>query len=269
MPYLIMTKYFVCARKVLAWMSIFTVSICGQSRALPLQTERPVFEVASVKPAPQARAVSVIPRKSGDHISYITTLQIVLCYAYDLQPFQLSGAELPGTFDFEATTGGPTDEKVVRQMFQSLLADRFRLRVHYESKETNVYILSMGNKGLRLKPADTAGSDSDPSVSSGRVDLYMQKSGPRLVGKHASMGQLAAGLSRAVRAPVIDRTGIADLFDLDLDCSFDDPQQGPTQPGDLAWAVSSAVTRLGLALKPGKGPVETLVVDHVEQPGAN
>ena len=241
----------------------------SHSAAASAQLDRPTFEVASVKAANQVRVVSIIPRWSGDHVSYVTTFQIALCYAYDVQPFQVLGAELPGTFDFEATTGGSTEEKVIRQMFQALLADRFHLRIEHQTKEMSVYTLSALSKRAKLKPSENAGARSTSPPPSGRVDLYMQKSGPQLVGRRASMAQLAAGLSRVMRGPVIDRTGIAGVFDFDLDCPLDDLQQGPTQPPDLAWAVSRAITRLGLALKPGKGPVDVLVVDHVEQPSAN
>jgi uncharacterized protein (TIGR03435 family) len=253
----------------LAWASVVAFAMGVQSGEAPMQLERPSFEVASVKVVEHAATVSVIPRRSGDRVSYLTTFQMVLCYAYDIQPFQISGAGLSGTFDFEATTGGSRDENVIRQMFQALLADRFRLRVHRETRQMRIYTLSAENGGVKLKPSEYVGSGSDSTAPSGRVDMYMQNLGPQLVGKHASMAQLAEGLSRAVRGPVIDRTGIAGFFDFDLDCSFDQPQQDPTQPPDLAWAVSRAITRLGLALKPGKNPVDVLVVDQVEQPSAN
>lgn len=257
------------ARSGLAVMSLFGCLAGMFSRPTAAQSERRSFEVASVKTTEQARVVSITPRRSGDRISYVTSFQMALCYAYNLQPFQVAGAELPGTFDIEATMSGSPDEKQVREMFQSLLADRFRLVVHRQARDMDVYILVTADKGVILKPSDKSEPSTDPGGSTGRVDLYMEKSGPRLVGKGASMTQLAAGLARVMRGPVLDRTEIVGMFDFDLECASVEPQENRGSPQDLAWSVSTAITRLGLRLKSGKGPVEVLVVDHVERPSAN
>ena len=83
------------------------------------------------------------------------------------------------------------------------------------------------------------------------------------------MAQLASGLARVMRGPVVDKTEIEGLYEFDLDCSSGDPQGERGASSDLSWSVSAAITKLGLRLKPGKGPVEVLVVDHVEKPSAN
>jgi uncharacterized protein (TIGR03435 family) len=141
------------------------------------------------------------------------------------------------------------------------------LAVHREVKQMAVYTLVVEGKGAKLTPTQ---NKTEPAGASGRVDVYSERSGPRLMGKGASMAQLADGLARVMRGPVLDRTGIEGQFDFDVDCPTDDPlaQAGPERP-DLASSVAVAIRKLGLMLKPGKGPVETLVVDHVERPSAN
>jgi len=218
------------------------------------QDARPAFEVSSVKPAGAVKGIAITPRRSGDRISYLTQFDIALFYAYSVQPFQVVGADLQGVFDIEAVAGKPVDDRQIKLMLQTLLAERFKLELHHQTKEMTVYTL-VAEATPQLKPAE------DPSAAGGRVYAFATKLGPRLQGKNASMAQLAEGLARVMRSPVIDQTGIAGTFDFDVECNSD--------PSDIPSSVLVALRKLGLRVKAGKAPVDILVVDHVEQPSGN
>ena len=143
-------------------------------------------------------------------------------------------------------------------MLQSLLRDRFALKFHTETRQSEVYLLTRGSKPLQLQ------TPKDSTVDS-RGGVMMKQGGiadGEAVGTNVTMAFLASQLSRYLRLPVLDQTSITGSWDYHLP---------PTDPEnhDLQAAVLEAMHRLGLDLKKGKGPVETLVVDHIEKPSEN
>ena len=236
----------------------FTPDACGQSAVRS-------FEVASVKPAPAAAAVSITPLRSGNRLTYITTLPLLLNYAFQVLPFQVSGNLPEGVYDIEATTEGSADEGQIRLMLQTLLADRFRLKLHREAKEMRVYELVVDKRGTQLKAAQEISEimlDGRPAPPG--VGLWGGRAGPQLVGKGASMAQLADCLARVLHEPVLDRTGLTGSFDFDIHYAIDDPQM----PGaSLTLAIRQ---QLGLkVLHSGKAPIDVLIIDHAEEPSGN
>jgi uncharacterized protein (TIGR03435 family) len=223
----------------------------------------PEFEVASVKPnKPQPGPLRVSTSVENGRLNFINvTLKNCIRQAFSLRPYQISGG--PGwladdRFDVIAKAAGPADKAQVMRMLQTLLADRFKLKFHIETKEMPVYSLVVAKNGLKIKEANDDGNgtqiDGDPQHP--------------LSARNISMAGFAGTLSRLqeLDRPVIDATGLKGVFNLSLNYSPDD-----AAPSDNAGpSIFTALTeQLGLKLEAGKGPVDILVIDHVEKPSDN
>ncbi len=138
-------------------------------------------------------------------------------------------------------------------MLQALLAERFKLVVHRETKELPIYALVAGKNGPKFRAAPDDGSPAE--IGSG--------GGHQIKAHHISMKLLAATLQGYIGDTVLDETGLTGLYDLNVDFNVDESKsfEGPT--------IFDAVQRVGLKLEPRKGPVEVVVIDHVEKPSAN
>jgi uncharacterized protein (TIGR03435 family) len=139
-------------------------------------------------------------------------------------------------------------------MLQALLAERFKLVAHRETKDLPIYALVAVKNGPKFRAVEDDGSAAE--IGSG--------DGHQIKGRHISMTSLAATLQAYIGDTVVDATGLAGLFDLNLDFNVDESMssEGPT--------VFEAVQRqLGLRLEARKGPVEVVVIDHVEKPSVN
>ena len=139
-------------------------------------------------------------------------------------------------------------------MLQALLAARFKLVAHRETKELPIYRLVAAKNGPKLRAVEDDGSA--PETGGG--------DGHQIKAHHISMKLLAATLQGFIGDTVVDATGLPGLFDLNLDFNVDESMssQGPTIFEAVQW-------QLGLKLDEAKGPVEVVVIDHVEKPTAN
>ena len=231
------------------------------------QSPRREFEVASVKPnnSGSGNAVSGLVQGSRFSSTNVTLMQMVRT-AYGVQEFQVTGH--PGwfeseRFDIEAKIGVDAKEGDWQLMFQSLLADRFKLALHRESRETSVLALVVSRSGAKLTPADPSKCSTAPNTCGFRA------SPSEIIGGGVSMAQLATRLSRSLGRTVIDKTGITGNFDLTLKWTHE--QNVPLGPGASASPEIFAAIQdqLGLRLDSTRAPVEMLVIDHVERPSAN
>lgn len=242
-----------------------------QSSAAPAAA--PAFEAATIKPPdPAARyMVQGFYGKPGGRVFFGGPLKMLIEYAFNLRAYQIIGgpdwtqkqrfeinAVPPDTSPSRKITGQnaePTAEQ--RLMLQSLLRDRFGLKFHLESKEGEIYILERGRKPLQLKPPKDPASDP-------RAAVVVRSDGidGEAFGNNATMEFMAQMLSRDLQLPVLDQTGINGSYDFNLPA---------TDPGnhDMVSAVIGVVDRLGLTIKRGRGPIQTLIIDHVEQPSEN
>lgn len=144
-------------------------------------------------------------------------------------------------------------------MLKSLLASRFQLVMHEESREGSVFALVVGKEGPKL--ARARDNNAFPVVASGRTDNA--ESPDYLKGQNASMALLAKRLSQHFRRPVLDQTGLKGAYDFQFEYAGD--------ISDTAGGASlfSSIQQLGLKLIQTKGPVPHLVIDHAERPDAN
>ena len=165
-------------------------------------------------------------------------------------------------------------------MLQSLLADRCKLKIHFETKEHPTYTLVVAKGGLKLKEADPNNTYANGiKVPEGRPRTGVMMLGPygKLTGQAIPIPRLAGQLAALIRSPVMDRTGLTGKYDFTLEWSPDEGRgmtmQGagrPTPSDDSGPSIFTAIQeQLGLKLESTKGPVEYVVVDHVERPSEN
>jgi bla regulator protein blaR1 len=247
------------------------------------------FEVASVKPADPNAKTNSSSRDAGEGLDIRNvTIRNLITLAYGLQDFQLLKA--PGwtnTEGYDVVAKASTDEipsppagpqapsesldqrklrfDRVRERLRSLLADRFDLVVHHETRERSVYLLTVAKGGPKLKQVLTA--NGPPRKEEGRGHSR---------GFAVPIEMLATTLSNATHMTVLDKTGLTGRYDYTLDWT-PDLQGAPADPeADAAQAPGSGPTiytavreQLGLRLESGKAPVDVVVVDHVDRPSAN
>jgi uncharacterized protein (TIGR03435 family) len=181
-------------------------------------------------------------------------------------------------------------------MLQSLLGDRFRLKIHRDVKEQPVFALVADKGGVKLpspkegvcvdSAADAAtewvgggrmAAPGEVQPAKGRCGFAVLGLGPGAAQMHGgkiAMPELARTLSMLLGRSVIDKTGFTGLFDLQLDFVPDDttPAMPPPPPGSYTSGVSIAQAlqqQLGLRLESARGPVQVIVVDQAERPSAN
>ncbi len=231
------------------------------------------FDVVSVKPVRQ-EWVGTMPSRTGGRITWSTGLARVVEYAFRLQPVRISG-NIPGDdgdyiFQIDATTSPTATEDQVRLMFQAMLRDRFRMEAHRETRELDGYSLTVAKGGVKIQEA----KDGDPPAAlpdvmkgvapeqiEGRIVARgMGRKVVDLVARRVTMFQLADALQRQLNATVIDQTGLAGRYYFELRFAMDDAPEDADAP-----RISVALrNQLGIQFEKHKGPVETLVVDHIE-----
>jgi bla regulator protein BlaR1 len=283
-------RIFAGARAIL----LTAVGLFGQSSPPPL-----TFEVASVKPSGTDDRRSMIQiQPGGSFRTSGSTLKMLVTFAYDVREFQVSSG--PGwintdRFDIVAKAehsagaenppGEPrtmTDEQrktvgdQMRERLRALLADRFQLTLHRETKEQSVYALVVAKSGSKLQAAQQQEGTGPrgPMMRMGRGELS---------GQGVALDMLTRTLSSQLGRTVIDRTGLKGNFDFKLTWTPDPgqsttplggaPPQGadaPPPPDPNGPSVYTALQeQLGLRLESQKGPVEMLVIDRVEKPSEN
>jgi uncharacterized protein (TIGR03435 family) len=240
--------------------------------------QRPAFEVASVKVNTTNGQIDAEPRRSGNLVSFHNTQPYSLIfYAYHLKASdQLVGyTRLPepyNWFDVDARTGGAATDDEVRLMVQSLLEDRFKLKVHRETRDLPQYELAIGKGKPTLTPfregamrAVTIEGKSYPLPPAGTCLAGAWNDGTHDICHAAGIDKLVALLSNNLKAPVVDRTGLKGTYDVHF--HFDPRVSPDIEPGpSLEQALQE---ELGLTLQKGTGPGEVIVIDHMEKPSDN
>jgi uncharacterized protein (TIGR03435 family) len=238
----------------------------------------PVFEVASVKPhSPEIRGNSVefsVERFTATNIP----LGGLILMAYNITVRQISGQDplLSERYDIAAKAEHAVSRDQMLRMLQALLAERFKLVVHRETREVPVYALVVGRRGPKLHHSDPSrGEVINPLTSTGAGGTEL-KSG-HLVFKDESMSDFAWALSRMNATGdrvVLDNTGLNGTYDFEL--TFEPSQRlpGAEVPGAATSIEGPSIfdavqEQLGLKLESKNAPVEFFIIDHVERPSAN
>jgi uncharacterized protein (TIGR03435 family) len=249
----------------------------------------PKFDVASIKPAAGDPCMCLNTTPGGRvHITSMT-LKFLVEMVYHLQDFQVSGgppwsAEL--RYDIEAKPDAPAKDSEVPAMLQQLLADRFQLVFHRETRELPVYAIILARKDGKLGPGMVEAKEGNctppdptkPAEASGRPNCGQGWGNARTLRSVAvQVDYLATSLSRLLGSKVVDQTGLTGKYDMTLDWTPDD-RIGFKLPPDAAKAAAESglpnlfealKQQLGLKLESQKGPVEVLVIDRAEKPSGN
>ena len=254
---------------------------------------RPSFEVASIKPNNSGSGSSRSGTRTGGYFfATNVSLKLLIMQAYRVLDFQVSGGPswIEGDrFDIEARaeagavpppTGPPDPTRPDRMalMMQSLLEERFQLKLHRETRELLVYTLVVGKDGSKMQ-ATVDGRPGPGGLNAGSARTSGVPGGVEMTASGISMATLSTMVSQQVRRPVIDITNLTGLFDLTLKWSPQAnssalvPAGGPEPPPPVEPSGPSIFTalqeQLGLKLESTKGPVEVLIIDSVQKPSEN
>lgn len=258
------------------------------------------YDVASIK-----------PNKSGGNLTRMMFTpdglsvtggppMMLIMSAYGVNPRQISGEPewlTSERYDIEAKMDPATADELSKlsedqrkaareRMLQVLLTERFKLKVHQETKELPIYALVVAKNGPKLreaKPGDTYPNGiKGPDGRSGAGMMFGGREG--LAAQAVPIANLVRHLSLQLGRTVIDKTGLAGKYDFTLKWAHDEipssmfkgPESGPPGPDSAGFPDSSGPSlftaleeQLGLKLESQKGPVEILVIDHVERPSEN
>jgi uncharacterized protein (TIGR03435 family) len=268
----------------LAGISLITLA----AGALFAQTAAPAFEVASIKPS-VGGAKAMRATQGRLDFSNVSLKEIVI-QAYALPPDQVKALDWMGDAHFDIAARipeGVAAREQVPAMLRALLAERFKLKAHRETKDQAIYALVVAKGGPKLKKAADAvdaklGPDGKPRPTGpGIVNMSMNGStAVHVEMRRTTMPLLAGFLSNQLRRHVVDETGIAGDYDIDLDAPVMEEPGGaasgpnaagpPPPPPVPSMALGAAIQKVGLRLESRKGPVEYLVVDSAERaPTAN
>jgi uncharacterized protein (TIGR03435 family) len=230
----------------------------------------PTFEVASIKPNNSGDRGSRTNGTRGELTITNGTLKSIIQGAYNVREYSFSGPDWLATVRFDITAKFPPEGSAQitpeqrqtnrRFMMQNLLADRFKLVAHRETKMLPGYALLVAKKGAKLKPSESKDGTSI-STNNGVMD-----------GTGMSMASLANMLGNSLQGPVADMTGIEGKYDIKLEWSSDEGGGGGVGGGDVKAAPDTRPSiftalqeTLGLRLETRKVPVEVLVVDRIER----
>jgi bla regulator protein BlaR1 len=159
---------------------------------------------------------------------------------------------------------------MLQAMLQTMLADRLKLVVHRDIKEVPVYSLVVGKGGPKFKETNPAEAHQGVTLPNGGGTVVPEDGGHTVHFFAVSMTSLASLLSNWAGRPVQDKTGLTGKYDLQMPNPAMPPASADgSAVADPQGSVVTSMEDLGLKLVPGKGQVETLVIDRVERPSEN
>lgn len=223
------------------------------------------FEVASFKiHEGETRGRPDIQAVPGSVTMRNVPMKYIIVWSFKVSPSQVGNPPGPDgdndRYDITAKAAGPAKIDEMRVMMQALLAERFKLKVHRETKEIPAYVLIEAKGGHKLTPSTAPdGPGVLPVADQNKVALGATS---------ATLDQLCMFLGDPLRAPVVDMTGLKGRFDFTIDIT--DYVRAPRQPGDpepdpVSILQNALPKQLGLKLEARKMPVEMLIIDHMEK----
>jgi uncharacterized protein (TIGR03435 family) len=296
------------SRSVLLAVAFVAAPVWGQEAA-----KAPDFDAVSIKPfQPDSDKIMIRMLMQGDRYSAAgVSVKGMIQYAYNLKSEdQIVGAGAVGDkrYNVEAKMDAETvatlakmplaeSDAVRRKMMQGMLADRFKLKVHHETKELPVYALVVSKGGPKLKEADPNAPMPNapngmkmPDGGPNGIGMKMPEGAPRgngmmmmtpgsMTARGIPIANLVNILTMQLHRQVVDKTGLTGKYDIDLKFGPEDGKammQGDSSAGagpvttDSGPSIFTALEeQLGLKLDSTKGPVDTIVVEHLEMPSGN
>lgn len=219
------------------------------------QDGAPVFEVTSVRPSLARGVPPAMQIQPGGFRAVHVFPRALIAEAYGVWGNLISGGPAwvdSEAFDIEGRAAGPADAGQVKAMLQSLLADRFKLKLRRETKELTVSHMTMPKPSSKLVAAKDAEGPGG-----------VRWSPTMALARRSSMADIAQMLERAVGHTVIDETGLEGEFDIQVETTPEAPFKS------MADAILAVQREVGLKLETRRGPVETIVIDGLERPEGN
>jgi uncharacterized protein (TIGR03435 family) len=241
---------------------MFATVALGQDKPARL-----TFEVATIRPTDPGVAnggIKPLPGGNG-YITENVPVKLMISLMYQVPTRQIKGG--PGwldsdRYDISAKADHSYSRDDLHIMFQNLLADRFNLKMHKETREGPVYALSV----------DKPGSKMELNRSEQDFKIPITYSGDSVVGKRVSMQYLCWWLGQMLQReerPVIDKTGLDGNYDFTLRFAPERALDSASEADDRPSIFDALRDQLGLKLQAEKGQVEYYVIDHVEKPSDN
>ena len=247
----------------------------------------PAFDVVSIKPNKSGSGSMSITGVSDTFKGTNVSLTMLLINCYDVRDDLISGLPgwtRPARFDIEAKIVNPDKKQIDkltqeqrREMLLAILKDRFHFQAHLETKILPVYDLVITKSG----PKFTGGPGANKDIPAAIAQKHLVAEGMMLVNDEeltaagVPVSSLASSLADVVGHNVIDKTGLTGKYNFEHKWTPEREPRGSSDNGqaDTQTAASSIFTaveeQLGLKLQSSRGPVQTLVVDHVETPTEN
>jgi uncharacterized protein (TIGR03435 family) len=225
-----------------------------------------VFDAASIRPHPlgkpgEGSKGESIQANPGSLNMRNVSLKTAIRWAYHVMDYQISGPDWLGfeRFDIVAKAAGPAPEAELRAMLQALLAERFKLKLHKETKELPAYVLLIAKGGIKFHESKEEGELSiGPPPDKNHMTVTM---------KRVPASQFVETLSSALHAPVINNTGLEGRYDATIDIGkymMDVPQKDAAFD-PVPIIVTGLQEELGLKLESKKMPLDLLIIDHAEK----
>jgi uncharacterized protein (TIGR03435 family) len=276
---------------VFASVSVAAPVAFGVVRLIPLSAQvlhsngpRPSFEVATIKPlegAPPPMPGGP-PPMPDDEVRLFANTRILISMAYNVQGFAKS--EIVGgpawlddqIYEVHGKINGPLSaamqqmpererSKQIELMEQSLLADRFKMNAHFETRELPEFALVIAKGGPKLHPADPSlPRNGCTRVSEGQTQ-ELKSTGSTV----QDLVQMLQSESESGERPIIDKTRLTDSYDFALKWTRDETLDGSQSAAGGPSLFTALEDQLGLKLVPTKGPVEVVVIDSIERPSPN
>jgi uncharacterized protein (TIGR03435 family) len=246
------------------------------------------FDIASVRETQRGRQIDigiVNPSHKIEYSDSTVRLSMLIQLAYIFGPIQITNRPdcLENRyFTVQAKSDPSVDAQLAKlsdddgreeklHMVQAMLADRFKLRAHWEVRQQSAYVMTIAKGGLKLQPTKLPVPEGDPGMAPTTpqtvVHAHGGPQGIEIDGERFSMRAIALMLSTQLHTPVIDKTGDKGYYDFAFQFSRD--TLGDT-PADAYPRIPEALQeQLGLKLEMQKGPVDVMVIDHAESPSEN
>jgi len=255
-------------KRVLVWtFHRYATTLILACLALTAKAQQTAFSVATIRPSSSEvkfehdGKTDLIP---GTLRMQDVSVQTCIKWAYGVQPSQISAPGWTDTekFDIVAKSDGPATEDQMKLMMQNLLAERFKLSFHHQSKELKAFVLTVAKGGAKVHPA--AEPDAKP---------FRQNSANGSIVRSTTIQDFGDFLSGPLQMPVVNETGLSGKYDFVLDFTpylSDSGHNMDVTKLDSTGIIKSALEQeLGIKMELRKTQVDMMVVDHVEKPSEN
>ncbi|HVV45766.1 MAG TPA: TIGR03435 family protein [Bryobacteraceae bacterium] len=216
------------------------------------------FDAASVRPVRDDTRTWAIRQVTTTRYRSLSNVMQLITWAWNVKNYQILNAPSwtsEDRFEIQATTANPSSTADQREMLQSLLKERFGLKVHHETREIPVYALVVGKNGMKLAVAK---ENPEPGHRGINIESGM------LIARSGTLDNFADILTTNMDRPVLNRTNLNGSYDFTLTWEPPNGKDGPWAP--FGPALLSTIRELGLRLDPAKAPIDMLVIEAIERP---